>query len=644
MRSKLWWLPATIGMLLGWVLAPALPARADDAPTGAPVVSADPADFTPNIGDGRVLAITQVGTRMIVGGDFTTVTNAGAGTALTRRSLFTFDAATGAVDTTFLPTVNGPVNALAVAPDGSVLVAGAFTTVDGVANRGLARLDPTTGRRIATFAAATNGPVNALAIHDQALYAAGTFSTVGGVPRSNLVRLDPVTGAVDPSFDVPVTEPMIGPAVSVKGVDLTPDGSRLVVIGNFTMVAGQPRTQLAVVRTGTLEGESVELSAWATTDFGNVCNQQLYTYMRGVDISSDGTWMAIVTVGSTTTTAKLCDTTTRWDLTVEGPGKHPVWTDYTGNDSLLSVAVTDGAVYVGGHQRWQNNSAGHDTAGPGAVPRSGIAALDPLSGVPLTWNPGRDRGEGAKALFVTPAGLYVGSDTTQLGGELHARLGFLPYEGGSVNPTVVPVTVPATLHSTVAGGDGVLRGRSFDGTKMSAPRVESGPAVDGIDWSTVRGAFALNGDVYITTGDGRLVARSFDGTSFGPERDLASWFDWSTTSGLAYEDGRLFYTKPGDARLYSRRFAVESSIVGSLERRVSGAGVDSLDWGNVTGLTVASGAIYATRSTTGNLQRTTLSDGVPVMGTTTVVSGPGADGVDWTSARLFATTATSNPK
>ena len=41
------------------------------------VVSADPVNFTPNITNGKVEAIVQVGNRMIVAGTFTQAQNAG---------------------------------------------------------------------------------------------------------------------------------------------------------------------------------------------------------------------------------------------------------------------------------------------------------------------------------------------------------------------------------------------------------------------------------------------------------------------------------------------------------------------------------------------------------------------------------------
>jgi hypothetical protein len=79
------------------------------------------------------------------------------------------------------------------------------------------------------------------------------------------------------------------------------------------------------------------------------------------------------------------DTAARFDL--RGTGMHrPLWVNWTGGDSLYSVADTGSAVYVGGHQRWMDNPQGHETAGPGAVERPGIAAINPITGKATPWN------------------------------------------------------------------------------------------------------------------------------------------------------------------------------------------------------------------------------------------------------------------
>jgi hypothetical protein len=73
-----------------------------------------------------------------------------------------------------------------------------------------------------------------------------------------------------------------------------------------------------------------------------------------------------------------------------------------------------------------DNPFGRDSAGPGAVARSGIAALDPVTGKALSWNPGKTRGVGGKDFLATPTGLWVGSDGNRFAGEFRAGIAFLP--------------------------------------------------------------------------------------------------------------------------------------------------------------------------------------------------------------------------
>src|SRR5919108_4338254 len=121
---------------------------ASDA-THSKLANADPADWTPQIQDGQVNAIVQMGTKVVVGGTFTTVRRAGTSQDLTRNYLFAFDMQTGVVDPNFVPQLNNVVLALAPGPDGSsVFVGGQFGTVNGLTYRNLARLRLSDGQPV----------------------------------------------------------------------------------------------------------------------------------------------------------------------------------------------------------------------------------------------------------------------------------------------------------------------------------------------------------------------------------------------------------------------------------------------------------------------------------------------------------------
>lgn len=404
------------------------------------VVSANPVNITPHVRNGSVLAIATVGNRVYVGGTFTGVTNAGTTAQITRNYLFAFDRTSGRVLTDFVPAVNGPVETIAAAPNGtSIIIGGRFTTVGGTVQRSVAMLTPT-GARVPTFTAKTNGYATKLVVRGTRLIVGGRFSTANAVTRSNLAAFNATTGALDTAFNISVTEGRTtrtgATGASVVELDANAAGSRLVVLGNFRQVGGQPRMQVAMIDLTTNR-----VSTWSTNRFPNgpagsatayQCYPVFETAMRDVEFSPDGSYFVLVTTGGAPdrNAVSLCDTATRWETTTTA-GARETWRNCTGGDTLYSVAITassaGGAVYVGGHQRWLDNCGGRDAPVAGSFAADGIGAINATTGRAIrTWNPGRTRGVGAEELVANADGLHIGSDTESLGGEYHARLGLFP--------------------------------------------------------------------------------------------------------------------------------------------------------------------------------------------------------------------------
>jgi hypothetical protein len=401
----------------------AQPGAAVNVPQPA-VVSSNPADWTPHVLDGKVAAIVQVGNKIVAGGQLTKVASTAAPTtAIARSNIFAFDA---------------------VAPDGlHVFAGGSFTKINGVAQKSLVKLRLSDGARITAFKGKTNARVKDMAVSGGRLYIGGTFKTTNGVARSALAAVDPVTGALSGDVNLVFTGPRNG-TVNIDKLDISPDGSRMVAIGNWTYVAGLQR-QIVMLNLAT---SPISVTDCATTRYQQQCAKVFDTYMRDVDISPGGGYFVVGTTGAFRA-GSLCDAAARWKLGANGSGQQPTWVDYTGGDTLHSVAITGTAVYVGGHQRWMNNSLAADRAGPGAVAREGIAALDPVNGLPLSWNPGRDRGVGAFALVATAQGLWIGSDTDRIGRhEHHGRIAFMPLAGGTTVPESRVGTLPATCSAS----------------------------------------------------------------------------------------------------------------------------------------------------------------------------------------------------
>ena len=123
--------------------------------------------------------------------------------------------------------------------------------------------------------------------------------------------------------------------------------------------------------------------------------------------------------------------------------QRPEWINYTGGDSLKSVAVTNTAVYVQGHSRWLDNPVvtdgvtnpknlpfqngfPFDRCGPGCVSRPGGGAVDPNTGVALDWNPEMPQQSGGYKILPTAAGVWFITDGERFGHEYRRGVRFAP--------------------------------------------------------------------------------------------------------------------------------------------------------------------------------------------------------------------------
>jgi Domain of unknown function (DUF5122) beta-propeller len=420
-KRRLWRL--LVGLCAGLALA-GLPSVAGASIGLGAVVSANPANWTPNVADGAVYKFVQVGGTMYAGGSFSSVSTASGvspGGTFARSKIVAFNPSSGVISA-FAPSVNGAVWALAT--DGSSLyVGGTFTSVNGVARRALAKLNPATGAVDTAFNAGfASGRVTDAAVVGGRLIVGGTFP---GKLRAVNLATGANTGYIKLGISGTVAD-NAGP-VQVYRFAVNPAGTRVVAVGNFTTVAGQTRYRAFMAN---LDTTPATLNAWYYAPLQNMCKgSKLPDYMRDVDFSPDGSYFVFVSTGYIPQSGglfrDLCDAAARFETGIAAPYR-PTWINYTGGDTLHSVAVTDVATYVQGHERWLDNPYGADTAGPGAVSRPGIGAIDPTSGLALSWNPTKDRGVGGKDLYVTSQGLWVGSDTTHIGHEYHARIALMP--------------------------------------------------------------------------------------------------------------------------------------------------------------------------------------------------------------------------
>jgi PKD repeat protein len=470
--------------LLGLVALQAAPASAHQpsvpAPAAGKVPSAVPSTITPAVDDGAVWSVAQVGNTMVMGGSFTSIGG------VSHPYIAAINATTGAMSSGFQASTDGQVYSVLPGPnDHTVYVGGSFTHVNGQAAQFLTMLDTNTGQIVSTFKppAFNFGMIRDMAVSGNRLYLGGFFTKVGNKDHGGLATLNATTGALDPYLSVQLAGHHNDSGSGAQGfpgpwaIDISPDGQRLVATGNFKTADGLLRDQLVMIDLNS--DAAVVDTNWATTRYAPYCfNWAFDGYTRGVTFAPDSSYFVVNATGGGVP-GTLCDATSRFETASTGTNIQPTWVDETGGDTVWGVTVTDDAVYIGGHNRWNNNPQGVDRAKPGAVPRPGLAALDPVSGRPYTWNPGHNPlGAAVYCLLATPSGLWLGYDFDWIGNVQYKRMkiAFFPYQGGSTLASTSTGQLPGTVYlgrSTSNGPTNVLYRVDAGGPQIAA--TDGGP-------------------------------------------------------------------------------------------------------------------------------------------------------------------------
>lgn len=216
-----------------------------------------------------VQAFAQIGRRVYVGGNFTTVQRGpapGAGDRVAQPYLAAFDAGTGDWVTSFRPHVDGQVKSLAALPDGRLAVGGDFSRVGGAAHAGLAVLDPVSGRADPAFTTQVRNrlkrgvvSVRALEVSGRFLYLAGAFTHVARgaheVFARSAARVDLTTGRGDGGWNPDLNG-------TVADLDVSHDGTQVYLAGWFTRAGTVAAPHAVALGTGP---RAVVARAWRPT-------------------------------------------------------------------------------------------------------------------------------------------------------------------------------------------------------------------------------------------------------------------------------------------------------------------------------------------------------------------------------------------
>ncbi|MBV9096352.1 MAG: LamG domain-containing protein [Streptosporangiaceae bacterium] len=428
--------------------APTNPAgrSASEAPASSPVGAADGNLSSTALSswetDGTVWAIAYANGVVYVGGQFSNALPPGtpAGTTtgeVSRTYLAAFNSTTGALITSFDPTITGSasypgVYALAVSPDGKTLyVGGTFDHVNGVARDDLAAFNLSTGA-LTSWAPPANGKVNTIALspNGSEIYVGGSFYKLG-IPLTSRTY----AGAVDTSGNIQPWAPVLNNAVT--SIAVTPDDSQVLVGGYFQTINGVSQNAAGAVDPST----GTKTEPW---------NANIVPYnppsctsaVKDIVISNGTAYIAAEGTGG-----GCFDGDFAVSLSLSS-GDNLVWQN-TCLGATQALVVINGWLFKGSHAHDCDFSPGGFPTVTGGV---GHHLLDQslADGTLGHWTPDTSGNPlGPRAMATDGSRLFLGGDFTTVNGKNQEGFAIFPPKPDSVYPSN-PRTAP-TVSSTSSG-------------------------------------------------------------------------------------------------------------------------------------------------------------------------------------------------
>ncbi len=419
---------SAVTLIVVGVIAGAQPAQAAGTTTSTTLdsskMAADPLPTTQI--DGVAWTQLVAGDTVYVGGKFSNARPAGAaaGTNLTARTnLLAYKLSDGTLNANWNPGANGEVFGFAMSPDGSRLyVAGSFTSIGGQTRYRVAALNPTTGAVISTWAPVVNATVRSIAVKGDIVYLGGEFSTVNNATRTGIAAVSASTGAL-----LPFSAQLVG-GYGVRGVVVSPDGSKVVIAGSFTSTNGSTNPGRGMAALDAVTGASLP---WAANSIARNAGNNASIYSLASDADS--------VYGTAYDYYGGAEDGLEGSFRVDWDTGQLIWLEDCHGDTY-SVAPMGNEIFIAGHPHYCGNIGGFPQTNPwtfqhsmsfSKAPTGQIITADPLGYRSFTglqaptmnnwfpkWTPGTFTGIDQAAWSVAANDTYVvyGGEFTRVQG------------------------------------------------------------------------------------------------------------------------------------------------------------------------------------------------------------------------------------